>query len=165
MIEHVADGLSLLDRVKIESEVLVPVLRRLRSELGAERANALVAEALRDWQRSVHEQIAAETPGEDGWAKLGAMVAAKSPAIGDAIAIEWGRVDLPNAMEFKITRCAFAELFRGLGEPDLGALLTCEGDVHEVAAAGGGIALTRTQTIMQGAACCDFRYGMVKAAR
>jgi hypothetical protein len=41
----------------------------------------------------------------------------------------------------------------------------CEGDVHEVAAAGGGIDLTRTQTIMQGAAYCDFRYRMVKAAR
>jgi len=49
------------------------------------------------------------------------MTAAKMPAIGDAIAIEWGTVDLPNAMEFKITRCAFAEFFRALGEPELGA--------------------------------------------
>jgi len=66
MMTDVADGLSLLDRVKIQAEVLVPVLRRLRSELGAERAVALVAAALRDWQRSVHERIAAETPGEEG---------------------------------------------------------------------------------------------------
>ncbi len=161
----VADGLSLLDRVKIQADVLLPVLRRLRSELGAERARALVADALRDWQRSVHERIAAETPGAEGWTKLGAMTAAKMPAIGDAVAIEWGTVDLPNAMEFKITRCAFAEFFRGLGEPELGALLTCEGDMHEVAAAGGGIELIRTQTIMQGADSCDFRYRMKKAAK
>ncbi len=45
MMTEVADGLSLLDRVKIQAEVLVPVLRRLRSELGAERAAALVADA------------------------------------------------------------------------------------------------------------------------
>ncbi len=93
------------------------------------------------------------------------MTAAKVPAIGDAIAIEWGTVDLPNAMEFKITRCAFAEFFRALGEPELGALLTCEGDIHEVAVAGGGIELVRTQTIMQGADSCDFRYRMKKAAK
>lgn len=162
-MKRVADGLSLLEQVKIQAEVLLPVLRRLRSELGRVKANALVAEALRDWQRSVHEQIAAETPGE-GWTKLGAMVAAKTPAIGDAIAIEWGAVDLPNTMEFTITRCAFADFFRALGEPELGALLTCEGDLHEVAAVGG-IELRRSQTIMQGAAYCDFRYRMVKPVK
>jgi hypothetical protein len=158
MANRVADGLSLLEQVKLQAEVLVPVLRRLRLELGEPRANALVAEALRGWQRSLHERIAAETPGESGWTKLGAMMAAKTPAIGDAIDIEWGDVDLPHRMEFKVTRCAFAEFFRALGEPDLGALLTCEADVHEVAVAGGGIELTRTQTIMRGAACCDFKY-------
>jgi len=163
-MKRVADDLSLLEQVKLQAEVLLPVLRRLRSELGSERANAVVTEALRDWQRSVHERIAAETPGE-GWTKLGAMVAAKTPAIGDAIAIEWGAVDLPNKMEFKITRCAFADFFRALGEPELGALLTCEGDLHEVAAVGGGIELHRSQTIMQGAAYCDFRYRMVKAVK
>jgi hypothetical protein len=157
------ENLSLLEQVKIQAEVLVPVLRRLRDEIGAERANALVAEALRAWSREVHERIAAQTPGE-GWTKLGAMVAAKTPAIGDDIAIEWGTVDLPNKMEFKITRCAFAEFFRALNEPTLGTLLTCEGDLHEVATVDG-IELARTQTIMQGAPYCDFRYRMVKAAK
>jgi hypothetical protein len=158
MTKRTAEGLPLLEQVKLQAEVLLPVLRRLRVELGAIRANALVAEALREWQRSLHERTAAETPGEPGWAKLGAMVAAKMPAIGDAITMEWGAVDPPNVMEFKITRCAFAEFFRAVGEPELGALLTCEGDLYEVAAAGGDIELTRPQTIMQGAASCDFRY-------
>jgi hypothetical protein len=31
-------------------------------------------------------------------------------------------------------------------------------DLREVAAAGGGIELTRTQTIMEGATYCDFKY-------
>jgi hypothetical protein len=163
MATRVGENLSLLEQVKIQAEVLVPVLRRLRDELGADRANALIAEALREWSRAVHERIAAETPGE-GWTKLGAMMAAKTPAIGDDITIEWGAVDLPERMEFKVTRCAFAEFFRALDEPALGALLTCEADLHEVAA-GGGVELTRTQTIMQGAPYCDFRYRMAKAAK
>ncbi len=163
-MKRVADGLTLLEQVKLQAEVLLPVLHRLRSELGSTRANALVAEALRDWQRSVHERIAAETPGE-GWTKLGAMTAAKMPAIGDAITIDWGAVDLPNKMDFTITRCAFADFFRALGEPELGALLTCEGDLYEVAAVGGGIELRRSQTIMQGAAYCDFRYRLVQSGK
>ncbi|HSQ03913.1 MAG TPA: L-2-amino-thiazoline-4-carboxylic acid hydrolase [Burkholderiales bacterium] len=158
MTRRVAEGLPLLEQVQLQAEVLLPVIHRLRAELGVTRANALVAEALREWQRSVHERAAAEAPGEAGWAKLGAMTAAKMPAIGDAITVEWGKVDLPNVMEFKITRCAFAEFFRALGEPELGGLLTCEGDLYEVAAAGGEIELTRPQTIMQGAAYCDFKY-------
>ena len=47
-----------------------------------------------------------------------------------------------------------------LGEPELGAALLCESDHHVVAAVGSDVALTRTRTIMQGAAYCDFRYRM-----
>jgi len=154
---HEANEISLLDRVKIQAEVLVPLLHRLRTELGTAPANALVAEVLRDWQRSVHERIAAEMPGE-GFEKLGAMMAAKMPLVRDAITVEWGTVDPPKLMEFKVTRCAFADFFREIGEPELGALLACEGDLYDVAAAGGGVELQRSATIMHGAAACDFRY-------
>jgi hypothetical protein len=163
MTKRVHEKLTLLEQVRVQSDVLVPVLRRLREELGAARANALVAGALRDWQRTIHERIAAETPG-DGWAKLGAMAAAKMPAIGDAVTMEWETRDPSGTMAFKVTRCAFAEFFRALGEPELGALLTCEADFHEIAAIGDGVELTRTQTIMQGASYCDFRYRMVKGS-
>jgi predicted ArsR family transcriptional regulator len=39
-------------------------------------------------------------------------------------------------------------------------VLLCESDHHVVAAVGSDVALTRTQTIMQGAVYCDFRYRM-----
>lgn len=41
--------ISLLERVKLQSAVLVPVLKALRAKLGEDRANKLVYEALRDW--------------------------------------------------------------------------------------------------------------------
>jgi L-2-amino-thiazoline-4-carboxylic acid hydrolase len=50
----------------------------------------------------------------------------------------------------------FAEFFRALGEPELGALLICETDFE--AAGGGEVTLTRNQTIMQGAPSRTFRY-------
>jgi hypothetical protein len=63
-----------------------------------------------------------------------------------------------DALEFDITSCRFAEFFRMLGEPELGALLVCEADADIAAAGEGDVSFTRTQTIMRGAPCCTFRY-------
>jgi hypothetical protein len=47
------DKIPRLELVKIQARVLLPVLRALRTELGAERANQLVADALRGWSREI----------------------------------------------------------------------------------------------------------------
>ncbi len=44
--------LSLLDKTRIQAQVLVPVLRALRAELGKAKADAIVKQALRDWSNS-----------------------------------------------------------------------------------------------------------------
>ena len=65
----------------------------------------------------------------------------------------------PEAVEFNVTGCRYADFFRQLGEPELGALLLCDMDVHLTELVGGPeVELTRTQTIMKGAQYCDFRY-------
>jgi len=63
-----------------------------------------------------------------------------------------------EALEFDVTHCRFAEFFRALGEPELGALLVCATDFDIVAAGGSAVGLTRDQTLMQGAPSCTFRY-------
>jgi hypothetical protein len=63
-----------------------------------------------------------------------------------------------EAFDVDITQCRFAEFFRALGEPELGALLVCEPDFDVAAAGSGEVSLTRDQTIMQGAPSCTFRY-------
>lgn len=47
--------------------------------------------------------------------------------------------------------------------PELGFLLVCSAD-FPMAEGFGGVQLTRTQTIMQGASHCDFRYALKKRA-
>jgi hypothetical protein len=42
--------------------------------------------------------------------------------------------------------------------PELGFLLVCSSDLAMAEGFGAGVQLTRTQTIMQGASHCDFRY-------
>jgi hypothetical protein len=45
-----------------------------------------------------------------------------------------------------------------LGEPEFGALLVCEADIDIAAAGGDEVSFSRSQTLMQSASCCTFRY-------
>src|SRR5262249_34705744 len=49
--------ISLLDKTKIQAQVLVPVLSALRTELGKEKADAIVKQALRDWSKQLFKAI------------------------------------------------------------------------------------------------------------
>ena len=62
----VAPGLSLLEKTRIQAQVLVPVMRALRAELGREKADALVKGALRDWSREVFAKVGEGIEGSPG---------------------------------------------------------------------------------------------------
>jgi hypothetical protein len=61
-------------------------------------------------------------------------------------------------LHVNVTRCQYAEFFKGLGLPELGYLLSCNRDFAMVESFDPRIALRRTQTIMEGASHCDFRF-------
>src|SRR5204862_2314177 len=148
--------LSLLDKTRIQAQILVPLLRALRAELGREKADAIARRALRDWSKQLFASIA---DGVDGGPrrKWAAMHTAMAEVTERDVTVEMRRHD-KEALEFDITHCRFAEFFRALGEPELGALLICD-TAFDIAAAGGGdVTFTRDQTIMQGAPSCTFRY-------
>lgn len=147
---------SLLDEVKLQAKVLVPLVRALREKLGAAEANRIVEAALREWSRDLYRRVGQEKGGGarqqwDGiWAEL-------RPRIGDAIDREFLKDD-GVVREYNVTRCSYAEFFKALGEPELGRFLLCDLD-HDVAEVGApDVEFKRTQTIMQGAPYCDFRY-------
>jgi predicted ArsR family transcriptional regulator len=148
--------LSLLDKTRIQAQVLVPVLRALRSELGKERADAIVKQALRDWSKQLFAAVGDSVDG-DPRRKWAAMHTALAEITEQEVMVEMRRQD-KEALEFDVTHCRFAEFFRALGEPELGALLICETDFDIAAAGGSEVSFTRDQTIMQGASCCTFRY-------
>src|SRR5258708_3537968 len=149
-------NISLLDKTRIQAQVLVPVMRALRSELGRDKADAIVRDALREWSKQL---FAAIGDGIEGSPRR--KWAAMQDALGDAtlreVSFDMLRHD-KEALEFNVTTCGFAEFFRALGEPELGALLVCQTDVDIVAAAGDEVHFDRSQTLMQGASCCTFRY-------
>lgn len=148
--------LSLLDKTKIQAQVLVPVLRTLRAELGKEKADAIVKNALRDWSKQLFAAVGNSVEGSPR-RKWAAMQSALTEITEREVTFEMKRHD-KEAMEFDVTECRFADFFRALGEPELGALLVCAADFDIVAAGGDEVSLTRDQTLMQGAPSCTFRY-------
>jgi len=148
--------LSLLDKTRIQAQVLVPVLRALRSELGKEKADAIVKQALRDWSKQLFAAVGDSVDGSPR-RKWAAMHTALAEVTEREVTVEMRRQD-KEALEFDVTHCRFAEFFRALGEPELGALLICETDFDIAAAGSSEVSLTRDQTIMQGASSCTFRY-------
>jgi hypothetical protein len=155
--EYMVDPkLSLLDKTRIQAQVLVPLLKALRAQLGKERADAIVKHALRQWSQQLFAAIGEGIEGSlrRKWAALQAAWAQISEHY---VTFEISRHD-DEAFDIDVTGCRFAEFFRALGEPELGALLICDTDFDVAAAGGGEVTLRRDQTIMQGAPGCAFRY-------
>jgi hypothetical protein len=146
---------SFLDKAKIQAQVLVPVMRALREEMGKEKADALVKQALGGWSRQMFADIGKEIEGgRRRWSKMqGALNDISLPGVETTEAVKDAAT-----LEFDVTRCRYAEFFRELNEPELGALLMCSTDFDIAATSDGAVTLTREQTIMQGAPSCTFRY-------
>ena len=152
----VVPEISLLDKTRIQAQVLVPVLRALRAEFGKQKADAIVKQTLRDWSRQLFAAIGDGIEGSQRrkWATV--QSAWYEVSVKD-VQFEMRRHD-QEALEFDVTHCRYAEFFRALGEPELGTLLICETDFDIAAVGGGEVGLDRAQTIMNGAPSCPFRY-------
>ena len=145
--------LPLIDRVKIQAEVLVPVVEALEAKLGVDEAHRLVRAALSAEWRAYARRLAATHGGS-----VGALMAhSEDSARGDPIMIEWHELTEQSA-RLDITACAYARFYRDeLGAPELGHLLVCENDDWFVEGLGD-VVFERHHTIMQGADHCDFCY-------
>ena len=146
---------TVLERAKIQAQVLVPLVKALQAELGAARANALVRKTLGELYRSHSEEFAKAKNETD----LGRFVASAFKTYARDDALEYDVIEqTPDAYAINVRRCRYAEFYRELGEPELGFLLVCTADFAVADGFGDDVKLTRTQTIMQGAPHCDFRY-------
>ncbi|MFC1681613.1 L-2-amino-thiazoline-4-carboxylic acid hydrolase [Pseudomonadota bacterium] len=152
--------LTLFDKVKIQSELLIPLLKDLRQELGEEKANEIVYRSLRNHLKN-HYQILAETKSGSGQQKWAALTEDMLATIGDDVEVEHLRDD-GEALDMDVVGCRYAQYFLGVCEPELGSILTCELDEHTVSASNDEVTLNRPKTIMKGDSKCEFRYEFPK---
>jgi hypothetical protein len=148
------NAIGVLTRREIEVRVLAPVIDALAREFPRERIIEIVRDVVIQIAREQGRAMADE--GRDR--SLTAFAATLGPwQRDDAMKLEViERND--ERFAFDVVRCRYAEMYRALGVPELGTALSCNRDAALIEGFNPDITLTRTQTIMQGAACCDFRY-------
>jgi hypothetical protein len=147
--------LSLLERRRLEAGVLVPVIRAMQAEFGEERVNEVVGKTIRDIAFAQGKE-ARRTGNIDSMAALANRfqngVLREGSLIVDVVEND------ERAFGFNVTRCKFMEMYEEMGARDLGFLLSCNRDFAMFEGMAPELAFDRTQTRMQGASHCDFRY-------
>ncbi len=147
--------LSMLERRRIEANILKQVYDELVERHGEEEARRIVAGAVRRAAVAQGREFREKEPGGTDLQTFADLLPLWT--MEDALEIEVEeRTDTRFA--FKVKRCRYAEMYRAMGLGHIGHLLSCNRDGTFCEGYDPRIRLTRTQTIMQGAPCCDFDY-------
>lgn len=150
--------LSLLQQREIEARVVGPLVRAFAAELGDVHTLGVVRSVIAELARQGGAGLAASL----GEATLTAFAGALDRwQEGGALEIDLLEATAER-LSFNVTRCRYAEMYRALGLADLGASLSCQRDFALVEGFNPSIALSRTQTLMEGAPYCDFRFRAVR---
>ena len=111
--------IPVIEQAKIQAQVLVPLIKTLQTELGEERANALVRKALGDVYRRLGEQWWRAKESRH----VGEIMALAFASFAKGDAIDYSvRAQSQDAYEIDVTGCRYAEFYKELGEPELGFL-------------------------------------------
>lgn len=138
---------------RIEANILKQVYETLIESHGEDVAKKTIADSVRKASVAQAEEMAEgvetsmltfiELMGM--WSKGGALEA----TVLDANEKEFN---------FDVTRCRYSEMYKDMGLDDIGHLLSCQRDGTFCEGYDSRIRMTRTQTIMQGAPTCTFRF-------
>lgn len=145
---------SLLQQREIEAGVVAPLAKAFAREIGEDRAMAILAETIGQLARAAGCSAAAALGGNQLSHLKEAVEKWKAGGALELTVLS----DNAEAFEFNVTRCRFAEMYRRLGLEELGPILSCNRDGRMIEGFNPEIQFQRTQTIMDGAPFCDFRY-------
>ncbi len=148
------NAVGMLNRREIEARVLVPLLEKLSTEMDREKVWQIMREVIQEIARQQGAQLAGSVEAND--LEHFAVVQEtwkKDNAIQTEV-LEQTR----KKFSFNVFRCRYAEMYQHLGIPELGKMLSCDRDFAFIEGYNPNIRLCRTQTIMEGAELCDFRF-------
>jgi fumarate reductase iron-sulfur subunit len=146
--------IGLLARREIEARIAGPLIKAFMAEFGEEKTLEIVREVIVSVAKESGEmlrQLAGSNSLEDFargmplWSR------------DDALTLDLLE-STPEKVSMNVTRCRYAETYQELGMADLGFTLSCGRDFAMVEGFNPKIKLERTQTIMEGADHCDFRF-------
>jgi hypothetical protein len=150
-----ASPLPIIERRRIEAELLREVYETIAERYGKEEAKQLISESVRRSSIALAAQFAAQA---EGGTSLQSFIDIQSNWTAEnALEIEPVYRD-DNRFDFNVTRCRYAEMYKAMGLGEIGGLLSCNRDGSFCEGYDPKLKMTRTQTIMEGASHCDFRY-------
>lgn len=150
--------MPILERRRIEAEFAKALYDQLLPEIGRERARAVLARAIEVMARAAGAAMAEEDRRTHGTADLSTFRERLALwTANDALALDVIEA-APDRLDFNVTRCRYAETYRAIGVAEIGDILSCNRDGEFMCGYRPDARFTRTQTIMQGASHCDFRY-------
>jgi len=147
-------AISHLQRRKIEGRVLIPFIQTLAEKFGES--------AMREVLDATIRKLAVE----DGaaWAEAYGRTTASLRNVAQELWAGGGALEVQlvgesdDHLDFNVTHCKYAEFYKELGLSELGYRLHCSRDHAMITGFNSELGLARSQTIMEGAACCDFRF-------
>jgi len=147
--------MGILQRRRIEAQIIQPIYAILKRDLGIEKAQAIIREAIANAAIASGEAFAAK---EKQGTSMESFVALQHLwEKDDALDIEV----LQNNHEhydYNVKRCRYAEMYHQMGLGEIGFLLSCNRDSKFIEGYAPHIKLNREHTVMQGHGFCDFRY-------
>ncbi len=146
--------LGRIEKRAIEASAVAPFIQAVAQRIGKKNALAILQE--------VNEQEAYQR-GESMRKKLGRTGIAElvedvaTWGLGGKLEMEVLE-QTPETYHFNVTRCPYYEKYRELGLVEYGVAFSCCRDQPFARGFHPQLKLERTQTIMEGADYCDFRY-------
>ena len=150
------NDVPILIRREIEARMAGPLIEAFAAEFGREKTVAIASEVILKLAEESGRHLA-ERCGGNSLAHLSDGTALWSA--GGALEREVLEKS-ETRYDFNIVRCKYAEMYKELGLEELGFVFSCGRDGKMYGGFNDKIKFERTQTIMQGAAHCDFRLSL-----
>lgn len=154
MKKHIENKeLTRIEKRAIEALAIAPVIRAVSQRIGRDEAMAILKEV--NQQEAFQRGQNMMTQGQNGINELVNDVATWGEGgIWEMDVLE----QTPTTYFFNVFRCPYYEKYRELGLDEFGVELSCCRDEPFARGFYRQLKLVRTQTIMEGADYCDFRY-------
>ena len=150
--------IGVLTRRDVEARILIPVIDALGATFGREAVLSVVQSTIVKIARQQGADLSS-LMGNNSLQHFSETL--QFWTRGDALKIEEIESS-EDVLSFNVTRCRYAELYDSLGIRDIGTVFSCARDFALIEGFNPDVSLTRTQTIMEGAPFCDFRYRLNK---
>ena len=147
--------LPIIELRRIEANIIRPIYDEMVRELGEEPARRILGRAIRRNAIDQGRSLAESSTGPTGITEFARLT--ERWKANDALQTQTLEQS-DERLDFNVVRCRYAEMYREMGLGDIGHLLSCNRDGALCEGYDRRLELTRTQTIMQGASHCNFRY-------